>query len=59
MGLGNSTVGIFGLGRIGQAVMARLRPFGVARFIYSGRGKRDDGTNQNTTIFVFISFAQT
>jgi glyoxylate/hydroxypyruvate reductase len=45
MELAKSTVGIFGLGRIGQAVMSRLRPFGVKRFVYSGRGQRSDGTN--------------
>lgn len=43
MGLASSTVGIYGMGRIGQAVMKRLAPFGVSQFLYSGRGQRDDG----------------
>ena len=35
--LNKSTVGIIGLGRIGMAVAKRLQPFGVAKFLYSGR----------------------
>ncbi|XP_026722697.1 glyoxylate reductase/hydroxypyruvate reductase, partial [Athene cunicularia] len=35
-GLSDSTVGIIGLGRIGQAVARRLKPFGVRRFLYTG-----------------------
>lgn len=42
-GLSDSTVGIFGLGRIGKAVMERLKPFRVAKFIYSGRRRQEDG----------------
>uniref|UniRef100_A0A2P2I0K2 Glyoxylate reductase/hydroxypyruvate reductase n=1 Tax=Hirondellea gigas TaxID=1518452 RepID=A0A2P2I0K2_9CRUS len=39
-GLTGSTVGIFGLGKIGQAVMQRLSGFGVGRFIYSGNTEK-------------------
>ncbi|XP_013779730.1 glyoxylate reductase/hydroxypyruvate reductase-like [Limulus polyphemus] len=33
-GLTNSTIGIVGMGRIGQAVMKRLLPFGVKKVLY-------------------------
>jgi len=39
--LSGSTVGIVGLGQIGQAVMTRLKNFGVAKFVYCGRTKKD------------------
>lgn len=42
-GLAGSTVGILGLGRIGQGVMQRLQGFGIKRFIYSGRSQRPQG----------------
>ncbi|XP_062484201.1 glyoxylate reductase/hydroxypyruvate reductase-like, partial [Pezoporus occidentalis] len=39
-GLSDSTVGIIGLGRIGQAVARRLKPFGVKKFLYTGSGPK-------------------
>ncbi|ROT75986.1 hypothetical protein C7M84_005443 [Penaeus vannamei] len=41
-GLAGSTVGILGLGRIGQGVMQRLQGFGIKRFLYSGRSRRPE-----------------
>ena len=38
--LSKSTVGIIGLGRIGMAVAKRLQPFGVAKFLYTGRSPK-------------------
>ncbi|XP_072137952.1 glyoxylate reductase/hydroxypyruvate reductase-like isoform X2 [Mobula birostris] len=41
-GLAGSTVGIVGLGRIGLAIAQRLMPFGVKRFLYTGRQPRPE-----------------
>ncbi len=35
--------GIVGLGRIGQGVHQRLKPFGVSKFLYSGRQRKNPG----------------
>lgn len=35
-----ATVGIVGLGRIGQGVHQRLKPFGVSKFLYTGRERK-------------------
>ncbi|XP_045613407.1 glyoxylate reductase/hydroxypyruvate reductase isoform X5 [Procambarus clarkii] len=52
-GLAGSTVGIFGLGRIGQGVLRRLQGFGVKRFIYSGRSPRKEGEEMGAE---YVSF---
>ncbi|XP_046820713.1 glyoxylate reductase/hydroxypyruvate reductase-like [Vespa crabro] len=41
--LRNSTVGIVGLGNIGQAVAVRLVPFGVSTFLYTGHSEKKAG----------------
>ena len=51
--LSGATVGIVGLGNIGQAVMARLRPFGVAKFVYCGRNKKEETLEDGAQ---FVSF---
>lgn len=38
-----STVGIVGLGGIGQAIVKRLKTFEVARFLYSGHREKKEG----------------
>lgn len=51
-GLAGSTVGIFGLGRIGQAVLQRLAGFGVARFLYNGNSPKQLDSSLPTATFV-------
>ncbi|CAL7951696.1 unnamed protein product [Xylocopa violacea] len=41
--LRGSTVGIVGLGNIGQAIVKRLKGFEVARFIYTGHSRKKAG----------------
>uniref|UniRef100_A0A4X2KSA8 Glyoxylate reductase/hydroxypyruvate reductase n=1 Tax=Vombatus ursinus TaxID=29139 RepID=A0A4X2KSA8_VOMUR len=48
----NSTVGIIGLGRIGQAIARRLKPFGVQKFLYTGRRPRAKEAAEFQAVFV-------
>ncbi|XP_030326587.1 glyoxylate reductase/hydroxypyruvate reductase [Strigops habroptila] len=51
-GLSDSTVGIIGLGRIGQAVARRLKPFGVKKFLYTGSGPKPESGAEFEAEFV-------
>lgn len=41
--LNGSTVGIVGLGRIGQAIARRLKGFQIRKLFYTGRGPKSEG----------------
>ncbi|XP_018373735.1 PREDICTED: glyoxylate reductase/hydroxypyruvate reductase-like isoform X1 [Trachymyrmex cornetzi] len=47
--LQGSTVGIFGLGNIGQAIVKRLMGFEVGRFIYTGHSRKKAGDELGAT----------
>ncbi|KFW91799.1 Glyoxylate reductase/hydroxypyruvate reductase, partial [Phalacrocorax carbo] len=51
-GLSDSTVGIIGLGRIGQAVARRLKPFGVKKFLYTGSPAKPESAAEFEAEFV-------
>ncbi|XP_025267312.1 glyoxylate reductase/hydroxypyruvate reductase isoform X2 [Camponotus floridanus] len=51
--LRGSTVGIFGLGNIGQAIVKRLVGFEVKRFIYTGHSRKKAGDELGA---IFVSF---
>ncbi|CAL1545206.1 unnamed protein product [Lymnaea stagnalis] len=46
-GLDGATVGIVGLGRIGFAIAKCLKPFGVAKIVYSGRSEKEEAKEIN------------
>ncbi|KAH0954667.1 hypothetical protein HN011_004973 [Eciton burchellii] len=50
-----STVGIFGLGNIGQAIVKRLSNFEVGHFIYTGHSRKKAGDELGAT---FVSLNQ-
>jgi len=58
-GLSGSTVGIVGLGRIGEAIMCRLKPFGVSQFVYSGRSKKPDHVENGAKFVTFDQLIET
>lgn len=50
-----STVGIVGLGRIGQVIAKRLKGFEVARIIYAGNSEKLEGLNDDY-LWQFVHF---
>ena len=53
--INGSTIGIVGLGRIGQAVAKRFRSFDASRIIYSGASPKDHAVEVNAE---FVTFDQ-
>lgn len=56
--LRDSTVGIFGLGNIGQAIVKRLIGFEVGRFIYTGHSRKKAGTTTHNPLRFKQYFSQ-
>lgn len=52
--IAGSTVGIVGLGGIGQATIKRLRAFQVNRFLYTGHREKKEGSKNYHIIGWFI-----
>ncbi|XP_037084499.1 glyoxylate reductase/hydroxypyruvate reductase-like [Pollicipes pollicipes] len=52
-GLAGSTAGIVGLGRIGQGVAARLRPFNVSKILYTGRTEKPEARDLGAEYVTF------
>lgn len=46
------TLGIVGLGRIGEAIGHRLRAFGIDRIVYSGRSEKKEAQDKLNAKFV-------
>eukprot|EP00088_Acartia_fossae_P027983 TRINITY_DN28758_c0_g1_i3.p1 TRINITY_DN28758_c0_g1~~TRINITY_DN28758_c0_g1_i3.p1 ORF type:complete len:326 (+),score=41.95 TRINITY_DN28758_c0_g1_i3:55-1032(+) len=57
-GLSGSTVGIVGLGRIGLSIMERLRPFGVGKFVYSGRSRKPESVENGAEFVPFDNLVE-
>lgn len=49
----DSTVGIVGLGKIGQAIAKRLQSFSIGRLLYTGRSKKSEGAKYNAEFVTF------
>lgn len=51
-----STVGIVGMGRIGQVIAKRLKGFEVEKIIYSGKNEKQEGEHRYFSQIFFIAF---